>query len=137
MFDTCAQQPGKLPTIGYLGSSTAAAMSRWNPAFLQRRPLSHISPRISPDWAKTGGARISCCWKRTGPSRRRKFKSICLDIAPIGGKNCVTFQTNDNGLGARLVQKRADDRIQELQANINRLDRMRAAVSRALDLSSQ
>jgi putative tryptophan/tyrosine transport system substrate-binding protein len=31
-----AQQPAKLPTIGYLGSSTAFAQSQWTAAFVQR-----------------------------------------------------------------------------------------------------
>jgi putative tryptophan/tyrosine transport system substrate-binding protein len=35
-LDARAQQPGKLPIIGFLGSSTASAMSQWVAAFLQR-----------------------------------------------------------------------------------------------------
>src|SRR5437016_5003949 len=31
-----AQQPAKLPTIGYLGSSTASAQRQWVAAFVQR-----------------------------------------------------------------------------------------------------
>ena len=31
-----AQQPGKLPTIGFLGTSTLAAISQWVGAFVQR-----------------------------------------------------------------------------------------------------
>jgi putative ABC transport system substrate-binding protein len=31
-----AQQPAKVPTIGYLGSSTASAQSQWVAAFAQR-----------------------------------------------------------------------------------------------------
>src|ERR1700758_2830038 len=31
-----AQQPGKVPTIGYLGSSTLSAMSQWTASFVQR-----------------------------------------------------------------------------------------------------
>ena len=31
-----AQQAGKLPTIGFLGASTASAWSQWTAAFLQR-----------------------------------------------------------------------------------------------------
>src|SRR5262249_8887 len=33
-----AQQPGKLPTIGYLGSGTPATQSAWVAAFVQRLP---------------------------------------------------------------------------------------------------
>jgi putative ABC transport system substrate-binding protein len=31
-----AEQPGKLPTIGYLGTTTASAWSPWTAAFVQR-----------------------------------------------------------------------------------------------------
>jgi putative ABC transport system substrate-binding protein len=31
-----AQQPGKLPTIGFLGAATASAWSHWVAAFTQR-----------------------------------------------------------------------------------------------------
>src|SRR5262245_26674597 len=31
-----AQQPGKLPTIGFLGSATASARSEWVAAFVRR-----------------------------------------------------------------------------------------------------
>jgi putative ABC transport system substrate-binding protein len=31
-----AQQPGKLPTIGFMGTSTPSAWSRWSTAFVQR-----------------------------------------------------------------------------------------------------
>jgi len=58
-----AQQAGKLPTIGYLGSSTAAAISRWNPAFLQRlRELGWIEGRtvtIEYRWAEGRTERFS------------------------------------------------------------------------------
>jgi len=41
-----AQQQGRLPTIGYLGSSTAAAANRWTAAFVQRlRELGWIEGR--------------------------------------------------------------------------------------------
>ena len=42
-----ARQPGKLPTIGYLGASTPSAQSQWVAAFVQRlRELGWISPTI-------------------------------------------------------------------------------------------
>ena len=31
-----AQQPGKLPTVGYMGATTASAQSQWTAAFVQR-----------------------------------------------------------------------------------------------------
>ena len=58
-----AQQPGKLPTIGLLGSSTPLAMSQWVAAFVQRlRELGWIEGRtvaIEYRWAEgrdVGGA---------------------------------------------------------------------------------
>src|SRR5262249_18083391 len=41
-----AQQPGKLPTIGFLGQSTRSATSEWTTAFVQRlRELGWIDGR--------------------------------------------------------------------------------------------
>ena len=43
-----AQQPGKLPTIGFLGSTTPAAQSQLTAAFVQRlRELGWIEGRLS------------------------------------------------------------------------------------------
>jgi ABC-type uncharacterized transport system substrate-binding protein len=51
-----AQQPGKLPTIGFLGTSTSLAMNRWVTAFVQRlRELGWIEGRtvaIEYRWAE-------------------------------------------------------------------------------------
>ena len=51
-----AQQAGKLPTIGFLGTSTAAAMSKQTAAFVQRlRELGWIEGRtvaIEYRWAE-------------------------------------------------------------------------------------
>ena len=51
-----AQQAGKLPTIGYLGATTASAMSQWVAAFLQRlRELGWVEGRnvaIEYRWAE-------------------------------------------------------------------------------------
>ena len=51
-----AQQAGKLPTIGYLGATTASAQSQWTAAFLQRlRELGWIEGRtvaIEYRWAE-------------------------------------------------------------------------------------
>src|SRR3954470_12970906 len=41
-----AQQPGKLPTIGYLGAGTPSAQGQWHVAFVQRlRELGWIEGR--------------------------------------------------------------------------------------------
>jgi putative ABC transport system substrate-binding protein len=43
-----AQQPAKVPTIGFLGANTAAAMSQWTAAFVQRlRDLSSLPSRTT------------------------------------------------------------------------------------------
>src|SRR5262245_32760698 len=51
-----AQQPGKLPTIGFLGTNTPSAQSRWTAAFVQRlRELGWIEGRtiaIEYRWAE-------------------------------------------------------------------------------------
>jgi putative ABC transport system substrate-binding protein len=51
-----AQQPGKLPTIGVLGSTTALAWSQWTAAFVQRlRELGWVEGRtvaIEYRWAE-------------------------------------------------------------------------------------
>src|SRR6516225_7136583 len=56
-----AQQAGKLPTIGLLGSGTASAMSQWVAAFVQRlRDLGWIEGRtiaIEYRWAEGRRAR--------------------------------------------------------------------------------
>ena len=57
-----AQQPGMLPTIGYLGSATPATQGQWVAAFVQRlRELGWIEGRtiaIEYRWAEgSHGAR--------------------------------------------------------------------------------
>jgi ABC-type uncharacterized transport system substrate-binding protein len=58
-----AQQPGKLPTIGFLGATTAAAQSQMVAAFVQRlRELGWIEGRtvaIEYRWAEGRGERFS------------------------------------------------------------------------------
>src|SRR6476620_10818994 len=51
-----AQQPGKLPTIGFLGATTASGASQWTAAFVQRlRELGWIEGRtiaVEYRWAE-------------------------------------------------------------------------------------
>jgi putative tryptophan/tyrosine transport system substrate-binding protein len=58
-----AQQAGKLPTIGFLGSSTPAAMGQWVVAFVQRlRDLGWIEGRtvaIEYRWAEGRSSRAA------------------------------------------------------------------------------
>jgi ABC-type uncharacterized transport system substrate-binding protein len=62
-FTTRAQQQGKLPTIGFLGSATSSSMSRWTAAFVQRlRELGWIEGRtvaIEYRWAEGSNERAS------------------------------------------------------------------------------
>jgi putative tryptophan/tyrosine transport system substrate-binding protein len=58
-----AQQPGKLPTIGFLGSTTPTAQSQWTAAFVQRlRELGWIEGRtvaIEYRWAEGRSERFA------------------------------------------------------------------------------
>ncbi len=58
-----AQQPGKLPTIGFLGASTPAAQGQWTAAFVQRlRELGWIEGRtvaIEYRWAEGRSERFA------------------------------------------------------------------------------
>jgi putative ABC transport system substrate-binding protein len=58
-----AQQQGKLPTIGFLGSATPSSMSQWTAAFVQRlRELGWIEGRtvaIEYRWAEGSNERAS------------------------------------------------------------------------------
>src|SRR6516225_7785963 len=57
------QQPGKLPTIGFLGSATPSSMSQWTAAFVQRlRELGWIEGRtvaIEYRWAEGSNERYA------------------------------------------------------------------------------
>src|SRR5262245_37737394 len=55
-----AQQPGKLPTIGYLGTAVPSAWSPWTAAFVQRlRELGWITVVIEYRWAEGRGERFA------------------------------------------------------------------------------
>src|SRR4051812_10340847 len=58
-----AQQPGKLPTIGFLGAATASARSQWVAVFVQRlRELGWIEGRsvaIEYRWAEARSERYA------------------------------------------------------------------------------
>src|SRR3954471_11465588 len=62
-FAARAQQPGKLPTIGFLGASTPSAWSSWSAAFVQRlRELGWMDGRtvaIEYRWADGRSERFS------------------------------------------------------------------------------
>jgi putative tryptophan/tyrosine transport system substrate-binding protein len=67
-----AQQPGKLPTIGYLGGATAAAWSPWTAAFVLRlRELGWIEGR-------TIGIEL-----RWGEGRNERFAEIAAEFVRL------------------------------------------------------
>jgi putative ABC transport system substrate-binding protein len=76
-----AQQPGKLPTIGFLGTASASAWSRWVPAFTQRlRELGWIE-----------GHTVAIQW-RWGEGRDDRYPEILaefvrlnVDVIVMGG----------------------------------------------------
>src|SRR5262245_4382490 len=75
-----AQQSGKLPTIGLLGSSTPSAMSQWVAAFVQRlRELGWIEGRtvaIEYRWAE---------------GRRERFAEIAAEFVRLKVDVIVTY----------------------------------------------
>ena len=58
-----AQQPGKLPTIGFLGAGTPSTYAPWVAAFVQRlRELGWVEGRtiaIEIRWAERAEARVT------------------------------------------------------------------------------
>ena len=60
-----AQQPGKLPIIGYLGSSTLSAMSQWTASFVQR--LRELG------WVEGRNILVEFRWKDGSPEATRAF----------------------------------------------------------------
>ena len=76
-----AQQPGKLPTIGFLGSSTLSAWSDWVAAFVQRlRQLGWIEGRtiaIEYRWAEGRSERFT--------ELAAEFVRMKVDLIVTGG----------------------------------------------------
>ena len=76
-----AQQPGKMPTIGFLGTASASAWSRWVPAFTQRlRELGWIEGHtlaIEYRWAEGREERY--------PETLAEFVRLKVDVMVMGG----------------------------------------------------
>jgi ABC-type uncharacterized transport system substrate-binding protein len=85
-----AQQPAKLPTIGFLGTATPSAWNQWTPAFVQRlRELGWIEGRtvaIEYRWAE---------------GRDERYTEIAAELVRLKVDVIVT------GEGALLVAKQA------------------------------
>jgi ABC-type uncharacterized transport system substrate-binding protein len=86
-----AQQPGKLPTIGFLGPTTAAAQRQWTDAFVQRlRELGWIEGRtvaVEARWAE---------------GRTERFAEIAAEFVRLKVDIIVTA-----GIPAALAAKQA------------------------------
>ena len=67
-----AQQPGKLPTIGLLGSGTAAAQSQWTAAFVTR--LREVG------WTERRNIAIEYRW---ADGRRERFAEIADEFVRL------------------------------------------------------
>ena len=86
-----AQQPGKLPTIGFMGPLASSAMSQWTAAFVQRlREL---------DWIEGRTIAIEYRW---GEGRSERFPEIMAEFVRLKVSVIVT-----GGTGAVLAAKRA------------------------------
>jgi putative ABC transport system substrate-binding protein len=136
------QQPGKLPTIGFLGGSTAAAQSQWTSAFVQRlRELSWIEGRnvaIEYRWAEGRTQRYA--------EIAAEFARLKVDVIVTSGGAALTlkqaisdipivFAASNDPLGSRLVASLARPGgnltgLSALQADIagNRVDLLREVV---------
>ena len=67
-----AQQPGRLPTIGFLGASTPSAWSRWSAAFVQR--LRELG------WTDGRTVAIEYRW---ADGRNERFSEIAAEFAAL------------------------------------------------------
>jgi hypothetical protein len=91
-----AQQPAKLPTIGFLGTNTASAQSRWTAAFVQRlRELGWIEGRtfaIEYRWAEGRMERFA--------ELATEFVRLKVDVIVTLG--AAVIPANNLALAARL-----------------------------------
>ncbi len=77
-----AQQPAKLPTIGFMGSGTAAAQSQWTAAFLQR--LRELG------WKEGSNVAIEYRWAE---GRRERFAEIAAEFVRLKVDVILTHNT--------------------------------------------
>jgi len=89
-----AQQAGKLPTIGFLGGSTAAAQSQWTSAFVQR--LRELG------WTEGRNVAIEYRW---GEGRNERYVQIAAEFVRLKVDVIVTSG------GAALTVKQATSAI--------------------------
>jgi putative ABC transport system substrate-binding protein len=83
-----AEQPGKLPTIGYLGTATASAWSPWTAAFVQRlREIGWIEGRnlaIEYRWAEARSEHFA--------EIAAEFVRLKVDVIVTGGNAAVAVK---------------------------------------------
>jgi putative tryptophan/tyrosine transport system substrate-binding protein len=84
-----AQQPGKLPTIGFLGTSTPAAWSQWTAAFGQQL--------LQLGWIEGRTVAIEYRWAE---GRSERFAEIAAEFARLKVDVIVTA-----GLGATAAKQ--------------------------------
>jgi putative ABC transport system substrate-binding protein len=77
-----AQQPAKLPTIGFLGSGTAAAQSQWTAAFVQR--LRELG------WSEGRNVAIEYRWAE---GRSERFAEIAAEFVRLKVDVILTHNT--------------------------------------------
>src|SRR5262245_21495806 len=81
-----AQQPGKLPTIGFLGSGTPSAWSPWTAAFVQR--LRELG------WIEGRNVAIEYRWAEGRPERyaeiAAEFVQLKVDVIVTTGAAALT-----------------------------------------------
>ena len=109
-----AQQPGKLPTIGFLGTTTPSVASQWNAAFVQRlRELGWIEGRtvaIEVRWAEGRSERYA---EIAAEFVRLKVDVIVTEgAAVVAGKQAtavipIVFATSGDPVGAGYVDSLA------------------------------
>src|SRR3954447_3147590 len=80
-----AQQPGRLPTIGFLGAATAAAWGPWTAAFVQR--LRELG------WVEGRTVAIEYRWAEGRPERTQEiaaeFVRLKVDVILTSGTPAV------------------------------------------------
>jgi putative ABC transport system substrate-binding protein len=89
-----AQQPGKLPTIGFLGASTPSAWSRWSAAFVRR--LGELG------WTDGRTVAIEYRW---ADGRNERFSEIAAEFVRLKVDVILTVG------GAAIAAKRATSTI--------------------------
>ena len=108
-----AQQPGKLPTVGFLGAASASAWSQWVAAFLQRlHELGWIEGRnltieYNAGGRQADGSRSSVVMSSAVDSGRasghgninandRPFRSSATNFAVMPNKTIVQLSLSEN-----------------------------------------